>query len=49
MGEGKEAGEEGGEVTLELRAQGHSLRDIAAKLGVGYGTVRARLLITDKI
>ena len=29
---------------LELRAEGHSLRQIAAKLGVGYGTVRARLL-----
>lgn len=29
---------------LELRAQGHSLRQIAAKLRVGYGTVRARLL-----
>jgi len=29
---------------LELKAQGHSLRQIAASLGVGYGTVRARLL-----
>lgn len=29
---------------LELKAQGHSLRQIAAKLGVGYGTVRARLV-----
>ena len=29
---------------LELKAQGLSLRQIAAKLGVGYGTVRARLL-----
>jgi DNA invertase Pin-like site-specific DNA recombinase len=28
---------------LELKAQGHSLRQIAANLGVGYGTVRARL------
>ena len=26
-----------------MRAQGHSLRDIAEKLGVGYGTVRMRL------
>ena len=34
---------------LELKAQGHSLRQIAAKLGVGYGTVRARLLTTHKI
>src|SRR6267154_2328131 len=29
---------------LELKVQGQSLRQIAAKLGVGYGTVRARLL-----
>src|ERR1022692_3590141 len=29
---------------LELKAQGHSLRQIAATLGVGYGTVRERLL-----
>jgi DNA invertase Pin-like site-specific DNA recombinase len=28
---------------LELKAKGHSLREIAAKLGVGYGTVRERL------
>jgi len=28
---------------LELTAQGNSLRQIAANLGVGYGTVRARL------
>jgi len=28
---------------LELKAQGLSLRQIAAKLGVGYGAVRARL------
>jgi DNA invertase Pin-like site-specific DNA recombinase len=28
----------------QLQAQGHSLRQIAEKLGVGYGTVRARLL-----
>lgn len=28
---------------LELRAQGQSLRQIAANLGVGYGTVRVRL------
>jgi DNA invertase Pin-like site-specific DNA recombinase len=29
---------------LELKAQGQSLRQIAANLGVGYGTVRARLV-----
>jgi len=34
---------------LELKAQGQSLRQIAAKLGVGYGTVRARLLALHKI
>jgi DNA invertase Pin-like site-specific DNA recombinase len=28
---------------LELKAQGQSLRQIAATLGVGYGTARARL------
>jgi DNA invertase Pin-like site-specific DNA recombinase len=30
---------------LELRAQGHSLQQIATELGIGYGTVRARLQI----
>ena len=34
---------------LELKAEGQSLRQIAANLGVGYGTVRARLLASDKI
>lgn len=29
---------------LELKARGLSLRQIAANLGVGYGTVRARLM-----
>jgi len=29
---------------LELKGQGHSLRQIAAQLGVGYGTVRARTI-----
>src|SRR5882724_9987069 len=29
---------------LELKAKGQSIRQIAAKLGVGYGTVRERLL-----
>src|ERR1019366_6982380 len=33
---------------LQLKAQGHSLRQIAATLGVGYGTVRARLLTSHK-
>jgi DNA invertase Pin-like site-specific DNA recombinase len=37
------------EQILELKAQGQSLRQIAANLGVGYGTVRARLLTSDKI
>ena len=32
------------EGVLELKTQGLSLRQIATKLGVGYGTVRARLL-----
>jgi len=32
-----------------LRAGGASLRQIAEKLGVGYGTVRARLLTPQKI
>jgi DNA invertase Pin-like site-specific DNA recombinase len=36
------------ESILELKAQGNSLRQIAGKLEVGYGTVRSRLLITDK-
>jgi transposase len=39
----------GRERILELKAQGLSLRKIAAKLGVGYGTVRARLLTSHKI
>jgi DNA invertase Pin-like site-specific DNA recombinase len=34
---------------LELKAQGHSLRQIAANPGVGYGTVRARLLTSHKL
>jgi DNA invertase Pin-like site-specific DNA recombinase len=34
---------------LDLKAQGHSLRQIAANLGVGYGTVRARLVASYKI
>ena len=34
---------------MELKAQGHSLRQIAANLGVGYGTVRARLVTSQKL
>ena len=34
---------------LELKARGQSLREIAIKLGVGYGTVRARLLTSHKL
>src|ERR1017187_6125433 len=34
---------------LELKALGQSLRQIAANLGVGYGTVRARLLTSHKM
>jgi DNA-binding NarL/FixJ family response regulator len=33
---------------LELKAQGNSLRQIAASLEVGYGTVHARLFTTHK-
>jgi DNA invertase Pin-like site-specific DNA recombinase len=34
---------------LKLKAEGHSLRQIAAKVGVGYGTVRERLLTPHKL
>src|ERR1700692_1915531 len=34
---------------LELKAQGQSLREIAATLEVGYGTVRARLLTAHQL
>lgn len=34
------------EQILQMSAEGQSLRQIAAKLGVGYGTVRARLIHT---
>jgi DNA invertase Pin-like site-specific DNA recombinase len=34
---------------LELKALGQSLRQIAATFGVGYGTVRARLLTSHKL
>jgi DNA invertase Pin-like site-specific DNA recombinase len=34
---------------LQLREQGHSLQQIATNLGVGYGTVRARLLASNKM
>jgi DNA invertase Pin-like site-specific DNA recombinase len=31
-----------------MKAEGHSLRDIAKKLGVGYGTVRTRLAAGER-
>src|ERR1700681_3928028 len=34
---------------LKLKAEGQSLRQIAASLGVGYGTVRTRLLTSHKM
>src|SRR6202140_543676 len=34
---------------LELKGEGQSLRQIAASLGVGYGTVRTRLLTSHKL
>jgi DNA invertase Pin-like site-specific DNA recombinase len=34
---------------LKLKAEGCSLRQIAAKLGVGYGTIRERLLTSQKL
>jgi hypothetical protein len=34
---------------LELKEQGQSLREIAASLGVGYGTVSARLLTSHVV
>jgi DNA invertase Pin-like site-specific DNA recombinase len=37
-----------GDRILELKVQGLSLRQIAAKLGIGYGTVRARLLTSHR-
>src|SRR6478752_5746942 len=33
---------------LQLRAEGQSLRQIAERLGVGYGTVRERLKNTER-
>src|ERR1700723_91270 len=33
---------------LQLRERGHSLQQIATNLGIGYGTVRERLLTTHK-
>jgi DNA invertase Pin-like site-specific DNA recombinase len=32
---------------LELRSHGHSLQQIATDLGIGYGTVRARLALAE--
>jgi DNA invertase Pin-like site-specific DNA recombinase len=37
------------ERVLALKAQGQSLRQIAANLGVGYGTVRVRLLTSHEL
>jgi len=34
---------------LQMRAEGQSLEQIASNLGVGYGTVRARLVTSNKI
>jgi DNA invertase Pin-like site-specific DNA recombinase len=34
---------------LQMRAEGQSLEQITAKLGIGYGTVRARLSASHKI
>jgi DNA invertase Pin-like site-specific DNA recombinase len=34
---------------LQLREQGYSLQQIATNLGIGYGTVRARLLTSHKM
>jgi DNA invertase Pin-like site-specific DNA recombinase len=34
---------------LELRAEGKSLQQIATGLGIGYGTVRSRLLASHKM
>ncbi len=38
-----------GAAILKFKAEGNSLRQIAAKLGVGYGTVRERLLTSHKL
>jgi len=38
-----------GEQILRLKAQGQSIRQIAANLGVGYGTVRATLLTSNNM
>jgi DNA invertase Pin-like site-specific DNA recombinase len=37
------------EHVLQLREQGHSLQQIATNLGIGYGTVRAWLLTSNKL
>jgi DNA invertase Pin-like site-specific DNA recombinase len=50
---GKKLGRPGSTVDrdriLEMKAEGRSLRQIATALGVGYGTVRTRLLTMYKI
>jgi DNA invertase Pin-like site-specific DNA recombinase len=37
-----------GDRILQMKAEGASLREIAAKLGVGYGTVRVRLAAGER-
>jgi DNA invertase Pin-like site-specific DNA recombinase len=34
---------------LRMRAEGQTLQQIAENLGIGYGTVRARLLTSHKL
>jgi DNA invertase Pin-like site-specific DNA recombinase len=34
---------------MQLREQGHSLQQIATNIGIGYGTVRARLFASHKL
>jgi DNA invertase Pin-like site-specific DNA recombinase len=50
---GKKLGRPKGQVNLsripELNEEGKRLRQIAASLGVGYGTVRARLLTSHQV
>jgi transposase len=36
------------DLVARMRAQGHSLRSIAEKVGVGYGTVRVRLASAER-
>jgi lambda repressor-like predicted transcriptional regulator len=36
------------DLVARMRAQGHSLRSIAQRAGVGYGTVRMRLAAGER-